>query len=324
MKKILVTGAAGFIGHRVSELLLKDNIEVVGIDNLNDYYDLALKNYRISTLKGNEKFNFYPIDIENLYDLKELFSEHQFDAVINLAARAGVRYSVENPDIYVSTNVQGNLNLLNMCKEHGIFKYILASTSSLYAGKEMPFVETLDVSEPISPYAASKKGGEVMCYAYHHLYNIDVSIVRYFTVYGPLSRPDMAQLWFMKWIDEGKEILLNGDGTQSRDFTYIDDIAKGTIAALKKVGYEIFNLGGGNNPISINQMIQSYEKLLGKKAKVKNLPFDKSDMTKTWADISKTKKLLGWVPETDFETGVQKCVSHYKENLEFYKSIRLN
>ena len=323
MAKILLTGVAGFIAHRTCEILLEQGHEVVGIDNLNDYYDIKLKEFRLSTLKVRDNFEFCKIDIENKSDLIQLFEKNKFDMVCNLAARAGVRYSMENPDIYVSTNVQGSLNLLEMCRIYDVKKYLLASTSSLYAGKEMPFVETLDVSEPISPYAATKKGAETMAYSYHHLYGIDVSIVRYFTVYGPASRPDMAQLRFLKWIDAGEEIQLFGDGEQSRDFTYVDDIARGTILALKNIGFEIINLGGGNNPISINQMIQMMENHLGKKAKVKNLPFNKADMQTTWANIEKAQKFLEWKPEVSFEQGIENCVKHYQDNLEFYKAIKL-
>lgn len=323
MKCVLVTGAAGFIASRTCELLLEQGVEVVGIDNLNDYYDVNLKEFRKKSLEKYSNFTFYKVDIEVKSELAEIFSKHNFDIVYNLAARAGVRYSMENPSVYVSTNVQGNLNLLDMCHEHKIEKFVLASTSSLYAGKEMPFVETLDVSEPISPYAATKKGAEVMAYSYHHLYDIDVSIVRYFTVYGPVSRPDMAQLRFMKWIDEGREIQLFGDGEQSRDFTFVDDIAKGTIAAGKKLGFEIINLGGGNNPISINKMIQTYEQLLGKKAIVKNLPMNKADMLITWANIEKAKSLLGWEPKYSLDEGLKICVDHFNENKDFYKKIKL-
>ncbi len=323
MKCVLVTGAAGFIASRTCELLLEQGVEVVGIDNLNDYYDVNLKEFRKKNLEKYSNFTFYKVDIEVKSELEEVFSKHNFDIVYNLAARAGVRYSMENPSVYVSTNVQGNLNLLDLCHEHNVEKFVLASTSSLYAGKEMPFVETLDVSEPISPYAATKKGAEVMAYSYHHLYGIDVSIVRYFTVYGPVSRPDMAQLRFMKWIDEGKEIQLFGDGEQSRDFTFVDDIASGTIAAGKKLGFEIINLGGGNNPISINKMIQTYEQLLGKKAIVKNLPMNKADMLITWANIEKAKSLLNWEPKTTLDQGLEICVDHYKSNLNFYQNIKL-
>ena len=321
--KILLTGVAGFIASKTAELLLKEGHEVFGLDNLNDYYDINLKDYRLDTLKNVNNFTFYKADIENLSELDSIFKKHKFDAVMNLAARAGVRYSIENPDIYVSTNMQGNLNLLNLCKKYSIKKYVLASTSSLYAGKPMPFLESLDVSEPISPYAATKKGAEAMCYTYHHLYDIDVSIVRYFTVYGPLSRPDMAQLRFMKWIDNNEAIDLYGNGEQARDFTHVTDIALGSIAALKDLGFEIINLGGGQNPISVNTMINKFESLLNKKASINHLPFNKADMEVTFADISKAKRILNWEPKISFEEGILDCVKHYKDHYDFYKTIRL-
>ncbi len=321
--KVLVTGASGFIASKVCEQLLEQGIEVVAIDNMNDYYDVSLKEFRLSELEKKKGFHFYRGDIENFLFLEQIFKAHEFACVYNLAARAGVRYSIENPDIYVSTNMQGNLNLLKLSAEYKTKKFILASTSSLYAGKEMPFLESLDVSEPISPYASTKKGAETMCYTYHHLYGVDVSIVRYFTVYGPLSRPDMAQLRFMKWIDENKTIQLFGDGNQARDFTHVSDIARGTIAAQKKLGFEIINLGGGNHPISINTMIESYEKLLGKKSDIQHLPFNKADMLTTWANIEKAKKLLNWEPKISFEKGLEDCVSHYMANKDFYLKIKL-
>lgn len=323
MAKVLLTGVAGFIAHRTCELLLERGYEVIGIDNLNDYYDVSLKKFRLSILENKPGFKFYHLDIEDKKTLQEIFKQHKFQTIFNLAARAGVRYSLENPDIYISTNTLGNLNLLNMAKEFGIEKFVLASTSSLYAGKEMPFLESLNVSQPISPYASSKSGAETMSFTYHHLYGIDVSVVRYFTVYGPLSRPDMAQLRFMRWIDQNEEIQLYGDGEQARDFTYIDDIALGTILAQKKIGYEIINLGGGIEPISMNKMISSYEDLLGKKANIKNLPFNKADMKNTMANRDKAQKLLGWEPKINFQAGIEKSVRHYQENRDFYRAISL-
>lgn len=323
MKKILLTGVAGFIGHKVCEFLLDAGLEVIGIDNINTYYDVSLKKFRLSTLEQYDNFEFYQMDIEDKDALRSLFEKDHFSVIYNLAARAGVRYSIENPDIYVSTNIQGNLNLLNLAVEFKVEKYVLASTSSLYAGKKMPFLESLDVRDPISPYAATKSGAEVMCYTYHHLYGLDVSIVRYFTVYGPMSRPDMAQLRFLRWIDEGSSIQLYGDGEQARDFTYVDDIARGTILASKKLGYEIINLGGGETPISINDMIKNYEKLLEKKATVNYLPFNKADMTVTMANIDKAKKFLDWAPTISFERGLEICVEHYNKNKSFYQGIKL-
>ena len=211
-------------------------------------------------------FSFHSLDIEDFDDLKGIFNEEgPFDAVINLAARAGVRYSMENPHIYLSTNSEGTLNLLECMRLFECKKFILASTSSLYAGQKMPFSENLSVNQPLSPYAASKKSAELLAYSYHKLYSIDVSVLRYFTVFGPAGRPDMSIFRFIKWIDEGLSIELFGDGTQSRDFTYVDDIANGTIAATREVGYEIINLGGGQNPVSLNTIIEKLESLIGKK-----------------------------------------------------------
>lgn len=315
LKKVLVTGCAGFIASRVSELLLEAGVEVIGIDNLNDYYDVKLKKFRLSKLEKQKHFKFLHADAENKEILKTLFSAHQFDSIYHLAARAGVRYSMEHPEVYLSTNVLATLNLLNLMNEFGVKKITMASTSSIYAGQKMPFLESLAVNQPISPYAATKKAAELLCYSYHHLYNLDVSIVRYFTVYGPGGRPDMSIFRFMRWIDEGKELELFGDGTQSRDFTFVDDIARGTIAAGKTLlGYEIINLGGGKNPIPLTEVISSLEKLLGKKAKIKNFEFHKADLMETWADISKAKKLLNWEPQISFKEGLERTVASYREN----------
>lgn len=320
-KAILVTGAAGFIAAKTAEFLLDAGIPVVGIDNLNDYYDVRVKQYRLDQLQGRAGFTFIRGDIEDLPTLQKLFTENTFKAVLNLAARAGVRYSMENPHIYLTTNAHGTLNLLECMQQYGVKKFVLASTSSLYAGQEMPFVETLPVNTPISPYAASKKAAEVMAYTYHKLYGIDVSICRYFTVFGPAGRPDMSPFRFIKWIDEGTPITLYGDGSQSRDFTYVDDIARGTIAAMQDVGYEIFNLGGGNNPITITAMIAAFEKQLGKQALIDQKPFHQADMMETWANIDKAQRLLGWKPQIDPYDGFEKTVNWYLENREWVTKI---
>jgi nucleoside-diphosphate-sugar epimerase len=287
---------------------------------VNDYYDVRLKEHRIEALDGIE---FHRIDIENKAAMQPLFEENQFDAVVNLAARAGVRYSMENPHVYMTTNAHGSLNLLELMREFDVKKYVLASTSSLYAGQEMPFVESLAVNTPISPYAASKKAAEVMAYSYHFLFGIDVSVVRYFTVYGPAGRPDMSIFRFIQWIDQGVPIELFGDGSQSRDFTYVDDIASGTIAALKPVGYEIINLGGGNQPISMNTVIATLEDLLGKKAKINYRDFHKADLKSTWADISKAKNLLGWEPKISLQEGLENSVKWYVDHQPWSSSLDL-
>ncbi|MEI7942876.1 MAG: GDP-mannose 4,6-dehydratase, partial [Candidatus Riflemargulisbacteria bacterium] len=315
MNRILLTGVAGFIASRTAKIFTDKGINVVGVDNINDYYDIRLKEHRLNELKSNKKLTFFKGDIEDKTFLKGLFEQYRFDAVVNLAARAGVRYSMINPYVYMNTNANGTLNLLELMREFDVKKMVLASTSSLYAGQKMPFTEDLAVNEPISPYAASKKAAEVMCYAYKHLYDMDISVVRYFTVYGPAGRPDMSIFRFIKWIDEGTPIELFGDGTQSRDFTFVDDIARGTVLATeKRVGYEIINLGGGKEPITMNQVIAMIEKLLGKKAIVINKPFHIADILETSADIGKAKKILGWSPEFTFEEGLTKTVDWYKEN----------
>lgn len=269
------------------------------------------------------RFEFQQIDIENKGALEVLFRQHKFDGVLNLAARAGVRYSMENPEVYMSTNAMGTLNLLNVMKEHGVEKMVLASTSSLYAGQTMPFNEDLPVNTPISPYAASKKAAEVMAYSYHYLYDMDISVVRYFTVFGPCGRPDMCIFRFIKWIDEGTPMELFGDGSQSRDFTYIDDIARGTIAALKPLGYEVMNLGGGNNPISLNAIIEAIEEHLGKKAQYDHKPFHKADIKETWANIEKAERLTGWKPQTAPFDGLKNCVDWFLENRDWLGKVEL-
>lgn len=318
----LVTGCAGFIGWKVSQKLLERGYRVIGIDNLNDYYDVRVKEYRLKNLKDYEGFTFYKGDIEDRELLKEVFKKHDFDVVINEAARAGVRYSIENPHVYFTTNVLGTLNLLELCKEFGVKKFVLASTSSLYAGQPMPFKEDLPVNTPISPYASSKKSAEVLCYTYHYLYGIDVSVVRYFTVYGPAGRPDMSIFRFIKWVLEEKPLQVFGDGSQSRDFTYIDDIAEGTILATKPLGYEIINLGN-SNPHSLRELIELIEKYTGKRASLELKDFHKADMKATWADISKAKRLLGWEPKVSLQEGIKRTVEWFLENWGWLKEVRL-
>jgi nucleoside-diphosphate-sugar epimerase len=322
MKTILVTGAAGFIGARTARMLLDQGTRVVGLDNMNDYYDVRMKEYRLKELKAYKNFTFQKCDIEKSAALGRIFKKYKFDAVMNLAARAGVRYSMQNPMVYMTTNGNGTLNLLEQCRAHKVKKFLLASTSSLYAGQKMPFNESLSVNTPISPYAASKKAAEVMAYTYHYLYGIDVTIVRYFTVYGPAGRPDMSVFRFMAWIDQGKPIELFGDGSQSRDFTYVDDIAAGSIKALKKVGYKVINLGG-NKPYDLNDMIALIAKYLGKEVKVRQFAFHKTDIKATWADISEAKRTLKWLPKVGLEDGIKRTVDWYLVNKSWVSKIKL-
>jgi UDP-glucuronate 4-epimerase len=326
-KKYLVTGAAGFIASQVCAQLLDQGHQVVGVDNLNEYYDVRLKEWRLKQLEKHsnaQNFYFEKLDIENEESLKGLFkNEGLFDAVLNLAARAGVRYSMENPYIYLSTNAEGTLNLLECMRENGCKKFVLASTSSLYAGQKIPFTEDLAVNEPLSPYAASKKAGELMAFSYHKLYQLDVSVVRYFTVFGPAGRPDMSPYRFIKWIAEGETIQMFGDGSQSRDFTYVDDIARGTVAAIQDVGYEIINLGGGRNPVSLNTIIEKLESLIGKKAVIDHKPFHIADLMETWADIEKARNLLDWEPKVSLDEGLKQSVQWYIENQDLLQKINV-
>jgi UDP-glucuronate 4-epimerase len=308
--KLLITGCAGFIGARTTQLALDAGHEVVGIDNLNDYYDIRIKQHRLEPIQAHVGFNFVEMDIEDGDALDRVFAENQFDAVINLAARAGVRASIETPHIYMRTNTVATLNLL-------------ASTSSLYAGLPMPFREDAMVTHPISPYAATKLAAEALAHVWHHLHGIDVSVLRYFTVYGPAGRPDMAPFRFSEWIRRGEPITLYGDGEQTRDFTYIDDIARGTLAALKPLGYEIINLGGGNSPISINAMIHQLEDELGAKAIVDYQPAIAADMQDTAADISKASTLLDWKPEISPAIGLKKTAQWHRENGAWLDHIEL-
>lgn len=320
---ILVTGAAGFIGSKTAERFLDRGMEVVGLDNMNDYYDVRLKQYRLDMLRARPGFTFFNVDIEQFDALTRVFEERTFDAVVNLAARAGVRYSIENPLVYLTTNIEGTLNLLEHCRARGITKFVLASTSSLYAGCPVPFQETCPAEHPLSPYAASKKGAEALLYAYHTLHGIDAAVVRYFTVYGPAGRPDMSVFRLIKSIDEDAPIAIFGDGTQSRDFTYIDDIAEGTVRACERAtGFEIINLGG-NAPYTLNEVIEFIERSLGKKAKRDRQPFHPADMKATWADINKAERLLGWRPQVSLEQGLTRSIEWHAQNRAWLRDIVL-
>lgn len=327
---ILVTGCAGFIGARVTEFLLSEGYTVTGIDNLNNAYDVRVKQWRLNRLVALAGFDFHRMDISDLNKLRQLFETKKksgsppFTAIINLAARAGVRQSVINPWVYIETNVIGTLNLLELCREFRIRKFILASTSSLY-GKHnpMPYQEDANTDNPLSPYAASKKAAEALCYTYHYLYHIDTAILRYFTVYGPAGRPDMSIFRFIQWISEGKPIVIYGDGLQSRDFTYVDDIARGTIAALQPLGCEIINLGS-DRPAVLMDVVHLIEKLVGQKANIRYRPRHPADVPATWADISKARKLLDWEPQVTLEEGLQETCRWYLENREWAREVRVD
>lgn len=328
-KKILVTGVAGFIGSRVCAQLHAQGCELVGLDIFNDAYDVRLKDWRWAQLQPLAGLELHRLDLSDKAGLAKLFSAHAakrpgappFDAVANLAARAGVRASVENPSVYVETNITGGLNLLELCRNFDVKKFVLASTSSLYGNDhKTPYREEMSTDHPLSPYAATKKAAEAMAYTYHYLHGIDVSSLRYFTVYGPAGRPDMAPLRFVQRIREGRTITVFGDGSQSRDFTYVDDIAQGTIASLRPVGCEAFNLGS-DEPLKLSEMISLIEELTGQKARIEYRPGHPADVPATWADISKAGRMLGWKPQTSFRKGMQNLVSWYEENRDWASKI---
>jgi UDP-glucuronate 4-epimerase len=327
MANYLLTGAAGFIAARVAEMLLEQGHQVVGLDNLNDAYDVRVKRWRLNRLQARPGFHFFQIDISDQQAVAQLPRDsqargvHGFDAVINLAARAGVRQSLLDPWVYVNTNMTGTLNLLELCRHNQVSKFILASTSSIYgANAPLPTPEEADSDRPLQPYAASKKGAEAMCHAYHYLYNIDVTVFRYFTVYGPAGRPDMSMFRFVQWISEERPLRLNGDGTQTRGFTYVDDIARGTILGLKPLGFEIINLGG-HESITINQLIHRIEAEIGKPAKIQKRPFHPADMTSSWANVEKAGRLLGWEPQVKLDEGIARLIEWYQAERHWASQI---
>jgi UDP-glucuronate 4-epimerase len=326
-QRYLVTGCAGFIASKVADLLLQDGHAVVGIDNLNDAYDPRLKHWRLGQLQSRPGFSFHQIDITDRASLGPLFAASSggppFAAVVNLAARAGVRPSVANPWVYYQANCTGTLNLLEMCRQSGVRKFLLASTSSLY-GKhnQVPYREDADTNRPLSPYAASKKAAETLAFSYHHLHGLDISIPRYFTVYGPAGRPDMSVFRFIRRIAEDEPIVLFGDGSQSRDFTFVDDIARGTIAALRPLGYEVINLGG-DHVVLLSEIIRQIAELVGKKPRIESRPMHPADVPTTWADVSKAARLLDWRPTVAIEEGLRRSVEWYFANREMARELEL-
>lgn len=322
MSHYILTGAAGFIASKVAEFLLAAGHSVSAIDSLNDAYDIRLKQWRLARLQGQPGFTFYQTDISDVAALKAL-TPHLAgaEAVINLAARAGVRYSVENPWVYFETNLTGTLNLLELCRQLGIPKFVLASTSSLYGQRNpMPYREDADTNYPLSPYAASKKAAEALCATYHHLHHLDVTIFRYFTVYGPAGRPDMSPFRFVQWISEGRPVTVFGDGQQSRDFTHVEDIARGTIAGLKPVGYQVFNLGS-DQPVILMDVIRLIEQEVGQTAQLVFKPAHPADMRATWADVTRAKAELGWQAQVDYQAGFKNLVQWYAANRQWAKDI---
>jgi len=311
---ILVTGAAGFIGFHLSKKLLEMGERVVGVDNLNSYYDVNLKKARLEILKSNNNFGFYKEDIQNLDGLKDIFRQHQVEIICNLAAQAGVRHSLKDPFSYQKSNLEGFLNLLELARKYKVKNFVYASSSSIYGNnKNIPFSVDDRVDTPISLYAATKKANELIAHAYSHLYQIPCTGLRYFTVYGPWGRPDMALFLFTDAILKKMPINVYNYGRMKRDFTYIDDIVEGTIAALKRpVPYEVFNLGNSDS-VHLLDFIRILEEELGQEAEKNMMSMQPGDVAETAADIQKSRKLLGFNPKTPLREGIKKFVAWYRQ-----------
>lgn len=315
-KKVLITGGAGFIGSSLADRLLAAGKTVIVIDNFSPYYDVRIKEENIRRNLNNPAYSCFRGDIEDSDFLKKVFSETKPDAVVHLAARAGVRPSLENPLAYIKTNVYGTANILEQMRAHGIKKLVFASSSSVYGScmAEL-FSEDLRIDRPVSPYAATKAACEQMCYTWHTLFGFNVVCLRYFTVYGPRQRPDLAISKFARRIIKGEPVEMFGDGSSVRDYTYIDDIVAGTAAALgyDETGYEIVNLGGGE-PVKLSRMISVIEKNIGQKAVIRRMPFQPGDVERTACDFRKAGRLLGYKPATSFEDGIKKFIAWLKQN----------
>ncbi|MFA4880205.1 MAG: GDP-mannose 4,6-dehydratase [Candidatus Doudnabacteria bacterium] len=311
-QKILVTGGAGFIGSHLAEKLLKQKHRVFCLDNFNPFYDVNIKKGNIKLALQNPHYTLVKGDIRDRNLLKKIFTQHHFNFIIHLAAKVGVRPSVEKPAEYLEVNVNGTLNLLEQARLHKIKNFIFASSSSVYgANTKVPFSEKDITDHPLSPYGATKKAGELLCYNYYQLYKLNIAVLRFFTVYGPRQRPNMAIHQFTKLIGAGKTVSLYAHGKSQRDYTYIDDIVQGIINTIKyHRGFGIYNLGNSRT-ISLLKLVALIEKNIGQKAKIKKLPPQPGDLPKTWADITKAKKLLHFDPKTNIEEGIQKFIQWY-------------
>lgn len=323
MKTYFITGGAGFIGSSLAEQLLKKGDRVIAIDNFCDFYNPNIKEKNIQEISKNDNFKLYREDIRNRQAIKKIFDENKIDIVMHLAAMAGVRPSIENPILYQEVNCMGTQNILEEMKEHKISNLVMASSSSVYGNcKEVPFNEEMTVDFAISPYAATKKANEVMTHVYHKLYDMNVIMLRFFTVYGPKQRPDLAINKFTRLMLNDEEIPMFGDGLTSRDYTYIDDIVDGIIKACEytlknRNVYEILNIGN-SDPVTLKEMIMTIGEALNIEPKIKRLPMQLGDVDRTYADITKAKKLLGYNPKTTFKEGIANFVKWYKENKELY------
>ena len=313
---LLITGGAGFIGSHLCEALLEKGHLVICIDNFNDYYDPRIKERNIEKCLKNKNFTLFRKDVTNLDELEEIFKKNKFEQIIHLAAAVGVRDSINRPFYFEEVNIKGTLNLLELCREFGLKKFIFISSSSIYGENEkIPYSESDPTNNIISPYAATKKSAEILCKTYSKLYGINITCLRLFTVYGPRGRPEMAPYKFTKLIDEGKELPMFGDGNSKRDYTYVSDIVEGIVSAVdKEFKFEVINLGN-SKPIELKEFISIIEKTVGKKAKIKRLSPQKGDVFITFADISKAKKLLNYSPKVDLEKGMVNFFEWYKNSV---------
>ncbi len=310
--RVLVTGAAGFIGSHLCERLLADGWMVIGVDNFDDFYDPQIKRQNISECLQNENFQLIEADIRDIAAMDDAIND--VEIIVHLAAKAGVRPSIAQPLLYADVNINGTMVLLEAAKKHKVDKFIFSSSSSVYGNnKKVPFSEDDNVDFPISPYAATKKAGELICHTYHHLYDISITCLRFFTVYGPRQRPDLAIHKFAKLIEQGKSIPIYGDGSMMRDFTYIDDIINGIIAAMQKCsGFNIYNLGE-SRPVTVNDLVAEIEKALGKKADIEYLPLQLGDVERTYADVTRAAKELGYNPKTEIQAGLEIFVTWLRQ-----------
>ncbi|MEN3033461.1 MAG: NAD-dependent epimerase/dehydratase family protein [Aquificaceae bacterium] len=322
MKTFIVSGCAGFIGARVCELLLKEGYTVIGFDNLEPYYDIRLKQYRLEKLQRFKNFSFLMLDLTDRQNLFKELSRVKAEAIIHLAAAPGVRHSIENPGYYLSVNTFGTLNLLELAISCDIGKFVFASTSSVYAGENPPFLESSRCDRPLSPYASSKRSSELICYNFHYLHKLDISILRLFTVYGPAGRPDMGVFRFIKWAIEESPIRIFGSLEQRRDFTYIDDVARAFLMALKPLGFEIINIGNAKSH-SLGELLEIISKKTGKRLKIEIEDFKKGDMNLTHANVELAKKTLGWEPQTSLEDGIEKTVLWFRENWDLIEKLNV-
>lgn len=315
--KVLVTGGAGFIGSHVTEVLLARGDQVVCVDNFNDYYDPARKRRNVAPFLGHPAYHCVEADIRAPAErLAELFAEQRFDKVLHIAAMAGVRYSIQHPDLYAAVNVSGTVNLLELARRHEVRNFVFASSSSVYGARsQAPFREDDPVEQPISPYAATKRAAELMTYTYHHLYGLPCTSLRFFTVYGPAGRPDMAPYLFTRWIFEGAELKMFGDGTSRRDYTYVDDIVAGVVAALDAdLAFEIINLGNSHT-VALHEFIAVVERCVGRKARIVRQEPQPGDVPLTSADITRAQRLLGFQPKVAIEEGMARFVDWYRREV---------